>query len=378
MSERGVAVAARYDRLDELCTTSLQRAFDPDRQLFTRQILDGRWSAIEDHYPTEDLTSTAICLVSLHRAGVDTERLGLVPEASLQALAALARARAYAGGMGLAVWANAVWDGLGLDAFLHQCGTSPNGVLASLPSLTTMETAWLVAGLAHEGVRAPTPRVGSMLRTATQELTARFRPDAGVMTHASRDASPVHRARASIANFADQIYPVQALAFASVALADGEPAVTAKLLAASLVARQGELGQWWWHYHARTGVVARHYAVYSVHQHAMAPMALHALAAASDAHHYDAIARSLDWLDDNELGVSMVDDAAGTIWRSIEDRRGGAARIGRTAAALAGRRATPPPPGALELNRETRPYEWGWCLYAGAIARRRPAAGHLV
>jgi hypothetical protein len=378
MSERGAALAARYDRLDELCTTSLLRSFDPDRQLFTRQIRAGRWCAIEDHYPTEDLTSTAICLVSLHRAGVDTDHLGLVPEASLQALAALARARAYPGGVGLALWANAVWDGLGIDAFLHQCGTSPSGVLASLPALTTMETAWLVAALAHEVARSPSPRTGGMLRAATQELTTRFRPNAGVMAHASPDAPLLHRARASVANFADQVYPVQALAFASLALADGAPAVTAKLLAASLVARQGELGQWWWHYHARRGAVVRHYAVYSVHQHGMAPMALHALAAASDAHHHEAIARSLGWLDDNELGVSMVDPAAGTIWRSIEDVRRGAAHVGRTAAALAGRSATPPPPGSLELNRETRPYEWGWCLYAGAIARGRPAAGHLV
>ena len=39
---------------------------------------------------------------------------------------------------------------------------------------------------------------------------------------------------------------------------------------------QGPLGQWWWHYDSMTGRVAERYPVYSVHQHAMAPMALFA------------------------------------------------------------------------------------------------------
>ena len=33
-------------------------------------------------------------------------------------------------------------------------------------------------------------------------------------------------------------------------------------------------GQWWWHYDVRDGSVVERYPVYSVHQHAMAPMAL--------------------------------------------------------------------------------------------------------
>ncbi len=44
--------------------------------------------------------------------------------------------------------------------------------------------------------------------------------------------------------------------------------------AAAICGLQGPEGQWWWHYDTRNGSVVEGYPVYSVHQHAMAPMAL--------------------------------------------------------------------------------------------------------
>ncbi len=32
----------------------------------------------------------------------------------------------------------------------------------------------------------------------------------------------------------------------------------------------------------------------------------------------------------------------------------------------------------LTVNRETRPYEWAWCLYAGAIAGGQTRERHVV
>jgi hypothetical protein len=35
-------------------------------------------------------------------------------------------------------------------------------------------------------------------------------------------------------------------------------------------------------------------------------------------------------------------------------------------------------PSRFRLNREIRPYEWGWLLYASAIESDAPPAGHIV
>jgi hypothetical protein len=32
----------------------------------------------------------------------------------------------------------------------------------------------------------------------------------------------------------------------------------------------------------------------------------------------------------------------------------------------------------LRLNRETRPYEWAWCLMAGALLNTAPPPQHLA
>ncbi len=97
--------------------------------------------------------------------------------------------------------------------------------------------------------------------------------------------------RAHVGSFADQIYPVQALARLH-ASADDPAALGAAEKVARLICRaQGRDGQWWWHYDARTGRVVERYPVYSVHQHAMAPMALLDLAEAGGYCHLGAICR---------------------------------------------------------------------------------------
>ena len=92
-------------------------------------------------------------------------------------------------------------------------------------------------------------------------------------------AAQAPRMRRHVACFADQTYPLQALARAH-AGGDGDPEALAasEACAARICELQGDGGQWWWHYDARTGGVVEGYPVYSVHQHAMAPTALFDLA----------------------------------------------------------------------------------------------------
>jgi hypothetical protein len=180
-----------------------------------------------------------------------------------------------------------------------------------------------------------------------------------------------------VANFADQIYPIQALSLACTLESDHASMEVAAQAAEQLIALQGSMGQWWWHYDARHGRVAQAYPVYSVHQCGMAPMALRSLARAGGPAHDQAIADSRRWLGENELNTSLIDHTAGTVWRAIERDEGSFARHAqRLRSVLGWKPRRPPEPTRLMVNRETRPYEWGWYLFAAAIDRSGSTDSH--
>jgi hypothetical protein len=176
--------------------------------------------------------------------------------------------------------------------------------------------------------------------------------------------------RAHVGSFADQIYPVQALARLHASADDPIALQAADQVAARLCRMQGRDGQWWWHYDARHGDVVEHYPVYSVHQHAMAPMALLDLADAGGACHLEAICRGLRWLAaPPEVHEHLVDDDLPVIWRKVARNDPGKLVRGLAAVRTA---IWPGPPGPAigrlfpptVVDRECRPYELGWLLYA--------------
>lgn len=176
--------------------------------------------------------------------------------------------------------------------------------------------------------------------------------------------------RAHVGSFADQVYPLQALARRAAADADAACLAAANATAAQLARLQGPAGQWWWHYDARDGGVVERYPVYSVHQHGMAPMALFELAEAGGEDHRGAAARGLHWLETHpECMEPLIADDLGVVWRKVGRRE--VAKAARGLAALTTRvrpGLRPPaldavfPPGAVD--HECRPYELGWLLYA--------------
>jgi len=176
--------------------------------------------------------------------------------------------------------------------------------------------------------------------------------------------------RSHVGSFADQVYPVQALARLHRSSDDPQALAAAEKVAAAICQAQGEAGQWWWHYDARTGDVVEGYPVYSVHQHAMAPMALLDLAEAGGQDHIDAVCRGLRWLTRRpETGEDMIRDHPPVIWRKVARGDPGKAVRGASAAATRIRRGTRLPgidrlfrPGAVD--HECRPYELGWLLHA--------------
>ena len=342
--------------------------------LFDRQLLDRAWAPTGDR---EAVTSTAIALIGLSRSGEPSASPGLDLGRTREALFSIVRARREPGPLGLAIWANAVTGGPPLAEAL---GDSIAGISGPPRRLRTMELAWLVSGLAHERHRSPSRRMDLALGTARDALIGRFHAGSGCFRHADADSPPLLRGRRWVATFADQIYPIQALALTSIGTGDARALDVAARAALRLAEAQGDRGQWWWHHDPRDGRVSGAYPVYSVHQHAMAPMALRTLAIAGGPDLGRAIEAGRAWLSSNELGVDLIDRQVGTIWRSIERDEGRASRLVRNIRERFGRGDDRPrsdfPP--LRVNRETRPYEWGWHLHAGAIAAGTKPPEHLA
>ncbi|MGV4981068.1 hypothetical protein ACVB8X_31800 [Streptomyces sp. NRAIS4] len=239
----------------------------------------------------------------------------------------------------------------------------------------TVEAAWVLSALA---AARETLDVETRLTAARNRLLRARIGDSPLFPHATGPGLvPWYRAHVSC--FADQTYPLQALARAHASGdsgGDAEALAAAEACAARICALQGDGGQWWWHYDARTGGVVEGYPVYSVHQHAMAPTALFDLADAGGTDFGASIRKGLRWMTDvPELAEHpqnrepLIHDDLGVTWRKVY--RGDPKKAVRAARGLGTRVAPNLRLGSLDrvyrplsVDRECRPYEFGWMLYA--------------
>jgi hypothetical protein len=230
------------------------------------------------------------------------------------------------------------------------------------PGRVGMELGWIVTGLALQAATAPEAHAEPLLRRALDQLLVENLAPTGLFRHSGAGR------RRRFPNFATQIYSVLALALVAKHGLDDRAEAAARAAADRLLELQLPDGGWPWIYDSERGTVVERYEIYSVHQDAMAPMALLELAALTgDTRYLSAVAHGLRWIDRrNELGADMVDRENGLVLRSIRRRRGPdrAVLAVKTAASLAGL----PTPGRqarlTELNRTDRPYHFGWVLEA--------------
>ncbi|WP_225847074.1 hypothetical protein [Streptomyces sp. HPF1205] len=232
----------------------------------------------------------------------------------------------------------------------------------------TVEAAWVLSALTAARTGADVERP---LAAARDRLLRARIPGSPLFPHATGPGLlPWYRAH--VGCFADQTYPLQALARVHAGGHDPEALAAADACAARVCALQGEGGQWWWHYDARDGSVVEGYPVYSVHQHAMAPTALFDLADAGGTDHREAVRRGLRWLagpPELPAGATMIRDDLGVTWRKVG--RGDPRKAVRAARGLGTRTVPGLRFGALDrifrpaaVDRECRPYEFGWMLFA--------------
>jgi hypothetical protein len=242
-----------------------------------------------------------------------------------------------------------------------------------------VEAAWVVAALA---AARPVADVEAHLAAARERLLGSRHDGRSLFPHATA-AGLLPRYRSHVACYADQVYPIQALARLHRS-GDDPAALKAAIACADRICElQGAGGQWWWHYDARTDKVVEGYPVYTVHQHAMGPMALLDLTEAGGPSYREPIERGLRWITDpvelraraeradhRSVGAEDIIRAEhGVTWRKVfrgDPRKVVRAANGLTSKVLPGRQL----PGVnrlykpLAVDRECRPYEFGWLFFA--------------
>ena len=270
------------------------------------------------------------------------------------------------GAVALAAWAAAELDGMFGDKLFGRMVDALMGDRA----LPTVDTAWILTAAVAAARLGDTDEV---LDSAARRLLAHQGPK-GIFPHVLPPSSQP-RWRSHVGSFADQIYPIQALARAAAHLDRPEWLAAANLTAARICELQGAHGQWWWHYDHRDGRVVERYPVYGVHQHAMAPMVLFDLLEAGGENHTAAVERGVGWLRTHpETAEELVAERWGLVWRKVGRREPRKAARGIQALATAVRPGLRLPgldrvlpPGIVD--HECRPYELGWLLYAWRPAR---------
>jgi hypothetical protein len=352
--------------LIELSFKRLANLYDEEQGLFAFYIKNDKRIPMPVSW---SICYTAITLLGLNKieCGESQEPMILNREKSLNSLVANWKRTDTFGHLGLIQWANAECKGQYsskvTDAIAKK--TSAN----YLKKLPTTELSWLLTGIcATYQNQVMDDLLKELARQYYKALVKNFNPQTGLFRHTLTKVAPLDF-RSHIGNFADQIYSVFALSLYYEIFNDKQAIMKAIQCADCLCSLQGKQGQWWWHYHSKRGSVGSPYPVFSVHQCGMGPMGLQKLSIVSGKDYRAPIYKGLNWLfGSNELGLKMVDLNRKLIWRDIE--LSPQASITRYISILLAEtsltRSTQQinSKNSLRLNREMRPYELGWLLYA--------------
>ncbi|GLS30388.1 hypothetical protein [Neomesorhizobium albiziae] len=265
------------------------------------------------------------------------------------------------GAVALAAWTAAEAENI----FTARLFERLTDLLASRQPVATVDCSWMLIAAVAARKLGDTYDLAVMAKERLMAAQGAY----GLFPH-RLPASSNGKLRAHIGCFADQVYSTQGLARFAVAYQDQAALVAADACGARICQLQGPDGQWWWHYDVRNGTVVEGYPVYSVHQHAMAPMALLDLREAGGVDHMGALVKGLQWLVRHpEVSEPMICEQDAVIWRKAarrEPKKAVRALSAVTTALKPGLhlpgldRAFPP----NQVDHECRPYELGWLLYA--------------
>jgi len=354
-----------------LSLAGLPQMLDPERNLFCFRMLKTRNGLVREGVSQR---YTVMTLLGLHRAEMAGLQSSIDKHAVFTALLEDKNWIDNAGDLGLLLWLGAV---VFPERLPELCEITSEMVASRRFDMQgggkTMETAWLLSGLSH-AVVADQSRFTQFRDWALSayDSLCKNQAESGLFGHQRANSGALGIARGRIGSFADQVYPIYTLSQAAMAFEFKGSLDRALSCAEAICARQGALGQWWWHYESVSGRVVGRFPVYPVHQDGMAPMALFALSDASGMDFSKPIYRGLQWVTgNNELALDLRDDSAQLIWRNI--RTSDFQRYAEELRAMMSRESIASTNDLdFRVTYECRPYELGWALYA--LAGRVPAA----
>lgn len=355
-------------RLLRVGRVGLSMSHDPSSGEFAQTVRRSSGPGESARREGASLRYTAIAALGLARLDLVAQREVLHGRTAAE-LAHAAGVRAVEqpdpGAIALAAWAIAEVAG-SVDADLLLL---LDGILSTDQPIPTVDLSWILTAAVAAG------RPGEDLAALAASRLLKGQGEHGIFPHVL-PADSQNRWRRHVGSFADQVYPIQALARMFRVSGDRELLDAAEAAAHRICELQGPAGQWWWHYDVRTGDVVERFPVYSVHQHAMAPMVLFDLADAGGTDRTAEIVRGLQWIEAHpEVDQDLVSEPLGLIWRKAGRRepRKAARRLSAVTTAI---RPGLHVPGldrafpATTVDYECRPYELGWLLYAWLPAQR--------
>jgi hypothetical protein len=348
--------------LNALAVNGLVPMFYPDKQVFCYTLKKTPAGMVQEGISPR---YTAITLMGLHKLEQNGGTSPIDVQRTFDALLADTGWIHNIGDLGLLHWLCALVAPHRLEEFNRKLDVK--NALTRFPDAAerhTMYLSWFLTGLSHQALARPEMAQDSKDQAAeTFRIILRNQGQRGIFAHGTGKGIS-GMVRGNMGSFADQVYPIYAFSRFAQAYGDEKAAKRALDCALTICEAQGPLGQWWWHYSSSTGKVAETYPVFSVHQHAMGPMALLALGETLQSDFSPWIHKGLQWIDENELGINMRDDSVNVVWRCI-----GRNQVNRVwnlgVNALTGREDREQRNNLRPLF-ECRPYELGWLLYAFA------------
>jgi hypothetical protein len=364
LAGRDASDQARVRDLNSLAVKGLVPMFDARKQLFC-----WRLKLTEEGLRREGLSPryTLITLLGLHKAEGYGLRNPFDSGAIMNSLLASTAWLDNIGDLGLLLWLCALMAPERYEAVYGSFNVATAlGHYRDVREGLTMELAWFLSGLSH-GALAGQRNISGLadLAYTSFDLIKQNQGRNGVFGHCASRRGIVAALRGHLGSFADQVYPIYAFSEFGRAFGNDEALQSAQECAQTMCELQGPLGQWWWHYDSQAGRVAGKYPVYSVHQDAMAPLALLALGEITERDYTPCIFRGLPWIyGRNELNRNLCETSTNIVWRSIYLPKPRSYIM--KAGSLLGFGPETAAPAGLRVDFEDRPYHFGWVLYAFA------------
>jgi len=351
--------------LCELSLKGLVPMFDQDKKTFCYRVRKTKDGIIPDG---ESFRYAIITLLGLKRY---EQHIGPTPISIPEVfneLLSKSSSIVYAGDAGLLLWLTAMVapDRIG-EVYSRLDITNKWKNYQDATKGMTTELSWLLTGLCYAMLKGSQSLPG-ITDTAVEvfNLVKGNYGGKGIFRH-QHGKSIAGAFRGNIGCFADQVYPIYALTRFAVSHGHSDALTMARKCSDTICELQGNYGQWWWYYNAKTGRTAGRYPVFSVHQDGMAPMALFAASDVTGVAYDSPIYKGLDWITGkNELGIDMRDFTRNMIWRNFYLRKWKQNRKLELLTTMIGKNSDEILPPDMDVLYECRPYCLGWILYAFA------------